>query len=62
MIEFYSHIIKIGYDMDSFIRHVEREIESPDLQGISEGIKLAQERTWEKVAKDMYGIIQPSLL
>ncbi|MBI3582477.1 MAG: glycosyltransferase [Nitrospinae bacterium] len=61
MEEFYSHIIKIGHDADLFIKHVEREIKSPDLKGISEGINLSRERTWEKVAESMYGIIQPSL-
>ncbi|MBI5749737.1 MAG: glycosyltransferase [Nitrospinae bacterium] len=54
MVEFYSHIIKIGHDSDSFIKHVERETESPDLKGISEGIDLSRERTWERVAEDMY--------
>jgi len=54
MVEFYSHIIKIGQNADLFIKHVEREITSPDLKGISEGIKLAEERTWEKVAEKMY--------
>ena len=54
MVEFYSHIIKIGQNADLFIKHVEREITSPDLKGISEGIKLAEERTWEKVAEGMY--------
>ncbi|MBI4377626.1 MAG: glycosyltransferase [Nitrospinae bacterium] len=52
--EFYSHIVKIGYDVDSFIRHVEREINTPDLKGIAEGIRLSKERTWEKVAESMY--------
>lgn len=61
MVEFYSHIIKIAHDTDTFIRLIEKEIESPDLRGISQGIKLAEERTWEKVAEGMYGIIQPSL-
>jgi hypothetical protein len=61
MIEFYSHIIKIGHNADSFIRLVEREIDMPDLRGIAEGIRLSKERTWEKVAESMYGMIQPSL-
>ena len=54
MVEFYSHIIKIGHDADTFIRLIEKEIESPDSRGISQGIKLAEERTWEKVAEGMY--------
>ncbi len=54
MIEFYSHIIKIGHDADSFIKHVEREINTPDLRGITEGINLSRERTWERVAEGMY--------
>lgn len=61
MVEFYSHIIKIAHNADSFIKHLEREINTPDLTGISQGVKLAEERTWERVAEGMYGIIQPSL-
>jgi glycosyltransferase involved in cell wall biosynthesis len=58
MVEFYSHIIKIGHDADSFIKHVEMEIKSPDLKGVSEGIRLSKERTWEKVAEGMYGRVK----
>ena len=54
MAEFYSHIIKIGYDTDSFIKNVEREIDTSDLKGISEGMRLSKERTWEKVAEKMH--------
>jgi glycosyltransferase involved in cell wall biosynthesis len=61
MIEFYNHIIKIGHSADTFIRLVEREINAPDLKGISEGVKLAKERTWERLVESMYGIIKPFL-
>ncbi len=62
MVEFYSHIIKIGQNADLFIKYVEREIISPDLKGIAEGIRLSKERTWENVAEGMYEKIQPHIL
>ncbi len=51
IIRFFSHAVIVARDADDFIAKVREAIDSPDLDRIRAGIAMAQNASWDYLAK-----------
>ncbi|MBU1626935.1 glycosyltransferase, partial [bacterium] len=53
IIEFYGNMIEIAEDYESFVKAIEKSLETLDEKKIQEGLELAKSKTWESMVDRM---------